>query len=642
MTVYSAKLLTNLTCTKENDDGSLTIEGYANTTSKDRAGDVIPKSAWEKPAAMQNYLKNPIILAYHDHSRPVGKMVDYEVTDIGLKIRAVVSKAAGDIYDLVKEGILKTFSVGFRILDASYDSHSDTYYITDVELHEISIVSIPCNQDSTFSVAKSMKSEDFEKFKSNLNKPTGTHIKGNKIMTKEEMQAMLQEMQAASIQAAKDAVLSVEQQKQQEEAARKAKELEAQEREKQIRTAARKEAEDLVAALQKEMKVSTESFQEMVKATNDQIVALKDEIAQVVSSRTPTAATIGKAMRQHQGSLNEKDIDTLVILGVVKGVKPLETAYGSNVIKAVNTSSSIAVTNEGLETVFSTNLIRDIQANLVVAPLFNEIPMTSASLTLPINPGRSKASWVSSAAMGDGSDSSRTGGEVTMNITERTLRTFKLAAKAYLTEETDEDVIISLVPLIRQQLVEAHAAEMDAAFLLGDGVNKPKGLVTHALAANAKHVSTAKADGSVKVTAAQIMEARKKLGLYGVNKKDLVVIISQDAYWDLILDPEWNDVQQVGAENATKLVGEVGNIYGIRVLVSSEFAPAAVNTAYAVLVNTTNFVVPRQRDLTLRSQFDIETDRTAFVATQRVNLEALFLDGSNNAKGVAAVTYAAV
>ena len=30
------------------DDSVLTIKGYANTVSKDRAGDVIVKEAWEK------------------------------------------------------------------------------------------------------------------------------------------------------------------------------------------------------------------------------------------------------------------------------------------------------------------------------------------------------------------------------------------------------------------------------------------------------------------------------------------------------------------------------------------------------------------------------------------------------------------
>lgn len=155
----------------DSDTDELIIEGYANTITKDRAGDVIPKEAWEAPSALGNYQKNPIILAYHDHSNPIGNMIDFEITEFGLKIKARISKAAGRVYTLVKEGVLKTFSVGFRILDAEWDSKSDTYLITEVELHEVSVVSVPCNQDSTFSVAKSMEKAEFESFRKSFKLP---------------------------------------------------------------------------------------------------------------------------------------------------------------------------------------------------------------------------------------------------------------------------------------------------------------------------------------------------------------------------------------------------------------------------------------------------------------------------------------
>jgi hypothetical protein len=56
-------------------------------------------------------------------------------------------------------GILKAFSVGFQITNfdtISYNDDSDTWAINDIELHEISVVSVPANPESTFSVAKSL------------------------------------------------------------------------------------------------------------------------------------------------------------------------------------------------------------------------------------------------------------------------------------------------------------------------------------------------------------------------------------------------------------------------------------------------------------------------------------------------------
>ena len=50
--------------TSDDKIDSINIEGYANCTTVDRSGDVIPMTAWNK--ALENYLKNPIILSYRD------------------------------------------------------------------------------------------------------------------------------------------------------------------------------------------------------------------------------------------------------------------------------------------------------------------------------------------------------------------------------------------------------------------------------------------------------------------------------------------------------------------------------------------------------------------------------------------------
>lgn len=144
------------------DGKTITIRGFANTVSKDRAGDVIVASAWTTSNALKNYMKNPIILFGHDHSRPIGKCIDINPTEMGLEIEATVIEDADEaIYSLIKSGVLKTFSVGFRILDAEWDDDTRTFMILDLELFEVSVVSVPCNQDSTFSVSKSMNGGDY-------------------------------------------------------------------------------------------------------------------------------------------------------------------------------------------------------------------------------------------------------------------------------------------------------------------------------------------------------------------------------------------------------------------------------------------------------------------------------------------------
>jgi len=131
---------------------SITIEGYASTTDIDRQGDVVPVSVWEK--GIQNYLKNPVILAYHDHSEPVGRMVEHRIDGKGLWIKARISGAANEVFNLVKDGVLTAFSIGFRIVDAEYNSAAELFVVKELELHEISVVSVPANQNTLFSLSK--------------------------------------------------------------------------------------------------------------------------------------------------------------------------------------------------------------------------------------------------------------------------------------------------------------------------------------------------------------------------------------------------------------------------------------------------------------------------------------------------------
>jgi len=144
----------------------LSISGYANTVSRDRTGDVIVPSAWTKGA--QEYLKNPVLLLQHKHDQPIGKVTKMRLDNKGIHVEADISEAAEKQYGtrtLVRDGALKAFSVGFRPKRARYDRKTDTTYITELELLEISIVSVPCNQDSLFSVRKSFdNNEDYKSF----------------------------------------------------------------------------------------------------------------------------------------------------------------------------------------------------------------------------------------------------------------------------------------------------------------------------------------------------------------------------------------------------------------------------------------------------------------------------------------------
>lgn len=148
------------------DPTILKIAGYANFSTKDRSQEVILPDAWTK--GISNYKKNPVVLFAHDMQKPIGTVTNLKIDSNGLFVDANISSGAEkqwSIQSLIKDGALKTFSVGFIPKKGRKDTSTDTLYITELELLEVSVVSVPMQQDSIFSVVKSLQDQGaLEKF----------------------------------------------------------------------------------------------------------------------------------------------------------------------------------------------------------------------------------------------------------------------------------------------------------------------------------------------------------------------------------------------------------------------------------------------------------------------------------------------
>lgn len=380
-------------------------------------------------------------------------------------------------------------------------------------------------------------------------------------------------------------------------------------------------------------------FAKTVENIQEELRAKSEEIAQILAARdgkTSIASSVSKAFGLGTEKDWEVEAEKAVLVAAIKRVPMEETAFGADLIKAVNASSSIQVSSEAYETVFSTRILRDIQKLLVVGDMFQELPMSSKLLTMQIEPESGEATWVDAATYGK---STTTGNEITVALTDMTFKTFKLAAKAYMTDETEEDAIISLLPIIRRHLIEAHVKAIEKAFMGTQAASapsgKPTGLLDFAKIDGNEVATAAKNDGSVKVSAKMIHALRRKLGLKGLRLPELALIVSMDAYYDLLEDDEWQDINQVGANNALKLQGQVGRIYGMPVVVSSYFPAKTAGAAFCAIVFRSEFVVPRQRTVTVERERRASEQRDAYYVTQRLNLQRYF------ANNVVTGTYAA-
>ena len=654
----------NLTSTfkfvEEADDGSVNIKGYASTNDTDRAGDVIEKEAWEK-GGLDNYTNNPVILFNHDYNRPIGRATGLETDDRGLRITANISKSAGDVTNLVKEGILRALSVGFRVKDADYIEETDGLKISDAELFEVSVVSVPANQAATFSVAKSFDTQsEYDEWKKQFvkiteaDKPQDTDdslSSRNNEMSEKTEDFNLEEFakKVASETAAKIAMQQAEQkaaekadaEKAAEEQAVQEAELESKKAEvKAIVEAGTSGAEELVSDLEKRVNDKYDNVEEVVDSLKAELKEKSEEITKIRESKRQ----FGDRGRPLDPNADIKDIEDAWLLAKAIGARSIEdTKYGKSVMEKQNAMSGVAVSSADFEQIVSTNVERDIELQLILAPLFREIQMSSATQILPILPDSGYAEFTSNQAATGSSphgNLAQTGDTYGspyggIDMTERTLSTKKLISTSYLGNETEEDAILPILPLLRESMIRSHARGVENSILAGDDADGAYGTsgatyegLLHLARNDSDYTQSSTAFASESLTALNLLAARKNMGKYGLNPADVVFVVSLASYYQLLEDAEFQDVNLVGSA-ATKLSGEIGSVFGSKVIVCPEFATAAVNKFYACAVYARNFVRPVLRGMTVESDYEVAAQRRVLVASQRIGFIDL-IDGATS------------
>lgn len=163
----------------ESTEKAVIIRGMANVATADRSKEVIPGNVWE----LDNYKKNPILFFNHDRDFPIGKVTATNKSEKGLEVVATISKskdpAISKVRDLVKEGILKTFSVGFDSSEEPKENEKGELEFKDAALLELSIVSLPMHQDSIFEVTqKDFKTKSYKEIKATILKAQGSTSEG--------------------------------------------------------------------------------------------------------------------------------------------------------------------------------------------------------------------------------------------------------------------------------------------------------------------------------------------------------------------------------------------------------------------------------------------------------------------------------
>lgn len=129
------------------------IEGYGATFwNVDSVGDRVASGAFT--ASIKS--KMPRMLWQHDPDKPIGKWVSAEEDNNGLRVKgrlALGTDQGRNAYELVKEGVLDSLSVGYRTIKSF--NEGNVRVLKELDLWEVSLVTFPANDAALITGIKS-------------------------------------------------------------------------------------------------------------------------------------------------------------------------------------------------------------------------------------------------------------------------------------------------------------------------------------------------------------------------------------------------------------------------------------------------------------------------------------------------------
>jgi len=649
--------LTSVFKSHEEEDGCVHICGMASTGDFDRAGDTILPEAWSK-GGLSNFEKNPIILFNHDYNRPIGRATGLKIGENGLELKAKISKAEPQLSQLIKDGVLGAFSVGFRVKDADYIEETDGYKIKDAELFEVSVVSVPCNQAATFSLSKGFDSmeeyKDFMKTFTNREALAGQSLAGEESLTasdrlvsasysdatKEiEMSGEVKtpeiDLEALAKKVAEETAAKIAMKQAETKAAEEAARVEAEaQAAKAAEEKAAKDAE-VKAAIETGVQTGTEKLIEEVQskltaknAEMDEVLKkyeadLKEKSDEIEKMRDSKKVFADRASSRDSVSKFGQELMYAHMLGVMTK-KGWDTNYGRDLFEKAGISYTAQAADIDQEV--SSQIEKEIMRELRVATLFREINVNGAATVLPIQPDTGKADWAINATTGnlENRDASSAGYNQ-YEPKQVILNAYRLVSSTFMDNDVDEQVLVNLMPMLVEGVARAHAREVEDTILNGNGTIQ--GLDNVAAGYDPGTFSIASA---TKLTAAMLLGARASMGKYGINPTDLAYIVSQNSYYDLLQDAEFQNLNEVGSDLAAKVTGTMGAVFGTPVVVSDEFPAETTGAPAAFCVYRRNYVIPRLRGVTVEQDYEVMNQRRVIVASQSLGFEELLAgDGTN-------------
>ncbi len=146
------------------EDGTMSFAGYASTFGNiDNHNDVMVKGCFAESLNK----RTPRLFYQHNSDKVAGKILMAKEDERGLYVEGKISNTqlGRDCYELLSDGAIDSMSIGFMCQDREYKN--DVRYIKKADLWEVSLVSIPANEQATILSVKNML-ENRAEFKNDL------------------------------------------------------------------------------------------------------------------------------------------------------------------------------------------------------------------------------------------------------------------------------------------------------------------------------------------------------------------------------------------------------------------------------------------------------------------------------------------
>lgn len=238
--------------------------------------------------------------------------------------------------------------------------------------------------------------------------------------------------------------------------------LDAIENVKSVQVATQTAAETAATQIE-EVKSATDA----VKAENVQLKTELDTIKETQESMEAkmNRPTFGAAQDEQKDEV-EKSVNIWLRTGEVNGVK--EADYQ----KAFNTTAA-STGGDVVPDIFNRDLMTVLRDSVVMRSLCNVVKTANPNYIQPVAHAGTIANW--------GTEGGVVSETATDTFSQITFNSGKINANPRITTESIHDMFFEPLPYVVGQIADAFARAEDSAFLTGDGVNKPTGLLTATL-----------------------------------------------------------------------------------------------------------------------------------------------------------------